>query len=32
MGPIEEDLREKFTPLLFGGGGDHSQILENPGP
>ena len=32
MGPIEEALREKFFPSIFGGGGDHSRLSENPGP
>ena len=26
MGPIEEALREKVFPLLFGGGGDHIRL------
>ena len=31
MGPIEEALREKFFPALFGGG-DQCQLSENPRP
>ena len=30
MGPIEEALREKLFPVLFGRGRDQRQILENP--
>ena len=32
VGPIEEALREKLFPSLFGGGGYHSRISENPRP
>ena len=32
MGPIEEALREKFFPTLFGGGGNQCQLPENNRP
>ena len=32
MGLIEEVLREKCFPALFGGGGDQRQLSENPRP
>ena len=31
MGPIEEALRENFSPRYWGGG-YHSRLSENPGP
>ena len=30
MSLIEEALREKFFPALFGGGGDQHRLLANP--
>ena len=32
MGPIEEALKEKFFPALFGGEGYQHQLSENPSP
>ena len=32
MGPIEEALRERFFPALFGGGGDQRRLSSNPRP
>ena len=32
MGPIEEAIREKYFPSLFGGGGDQRQLPANPRP